>query len=125
MTKIGREIIETAYQQGIEAVVGLILELAMRIEDLENQKAKNSKNSDKPPSGDGFGKQTKSLRTVTGKQSGGQEGHNLRWVETSGQVIKHEVKACQNCGEEISEVTGEVVEQRQYLCGEIMAICEI
>jgi transposase len=116
MTKISREIIERAYQQGIEAVVGLILELATRIEDLENQKAKNSKNSDKPPSGDGFGKQTKSLRAVTGKQSGGQkghEGHNLRWVETSGQVIKHEVKACQNCGEDISEFTGEVVEQRQ------------
>jgi transposase len=116
MTKISRETIEIAYQQGIEAVVGLILELATRIEELENQKAKNSKNSDKPPSGDGFGKQTKSLRAVTGKQSGGQEGHeghNLRWVETSDQVIKHEVKACEKCGEDISEVIGEVVEQRQ------------
>jgi transposase len=79
-------------------VVGLILELAKRIEEMENQKAKNSKNSDKPPSGDGFGKQTKSLRVFSGKQTGGQqghEGHNLKWVQLSDQVIRHEVKACE------------------------------
>ena len=37
-------------------------EISKRLEELENQKAKNSKNSHQPPSGDGFGKQTKSLR---------------------------------------------------------------
>jgi transposase len=72
MTFISREKIERAYQKGIEAIIALIeesnqevvkqiSELLKRIEELEGQKAKNSKNSDKPPSGDGFGKQTKSF----------------------------------------------------------------
>jgi transposase len=123
MPNISREIIEAAYDRGVEAVIALmeeqakqISELLKRVEELENQKAKNSKNSHKPPSGDGFGKQTKSLRVPSGKQTGGQqghEGHNLKWVETADEVIKHEVKACQICGEDISEVIGEVVEQRQ------------
>ena len=77
MTLISREKIQIAYQEGIEAVIDLIeksyQELLERIEELENQKAKNSKNSDKPPSGDGFGKQTKSLYQIPKKTR--QIGH--------------------------------------------------
>ena len=108
MPNISREIIEAAYHRGVEAVIALmkeqakqISELLKRVEELENQKAKNSRNSDKPPSGDGFGKATKSLRVPSGKQTGGQEGHNLKWVESPNRVIRHEVEACQNCGEGI------------------------
>ena len=118
MPNISREIIEAAYHRGVEAVIALmkeqakqISELLKRVEELENQKAKNSRNSDKPPSGDGFGKATKSLRVPSGKQTGGKEGHNLKWVERPNRVIRHEVEACQNCGEGIGEVTGEVVEK--------------
>jgi transposase len=127
MSSISRESIEKAYEQGIEAIIVLIesivkeygrqvQELSKRLEELENQKAKNSKNSHQPPSTDGFGKQTKSLRKKSERKVGGQEGHeghNLGWQETADIVIKHEVVECQVCGYDLSEVVGEVVEKRQ------------
>ena len=127
MTSISRESIEKAYEQGIEAVIELIetivkeqgkqlKELSKRLVEIENQKAKNSKNSDQPPSKDGFGKQTKSLRKKSERKVGGQEGHkghNLGWQETPDMVIKHEVLECRICGQDLSEVTGEIVEKRQ------------
>ena len=86
MSNINREYIKKAYEQGIEAIILLIesivkehgnqlQELSKRLEELENQKAKNSKNSHQPPSTDGFGKQTKSLRKKSERKVGGQEGH--------------------------------------------------
>ena len=59
--------IRVAYRQGEEAVIVLverllkgqaeaIVQLESRIEVLENQASKDSKNSSKPPSGDGFKK---------------------------------------------------------------------
>jgi len=127
MTNISRETIETAYQEGLDAVVTLI-ELIIKeqskqiealgesIKELENQKAKNSKNSHKPPSGDGFRKQTKSLRKKSEKKSGGQEGHkgqNLEWVEHADKIIKHPILVCQGCSQDLEELIGEKVESRQ------------
>ena len=62
-----REEIHTAYQQGEEAVVALFEEtlskLVDRIQALEDQIAKNSRNSGKPPSSDGLRKPTRPHRT--------------------------------------------------------------
>ena len=73
------EEIKTAYDQGKEAVVALFsatfLKMAERIQQLEDQVAKNSSNSGKPPSSDGLAKKPKSLRHKSGKKSGGQPGH--------------------------------------------------
>ena len=127
MSNINREYIKKAYEQGIEAIILLIesivkehgnqlQELSKRLEELENQKAKNSKNSHQPPSTDGFGKQTKSLRKKSERKVGGQEGHeghNLPWQETADLVIKHEIVECQVCGYDLREVVGEIVEKRQ------------
>jgi len=49
--------------------------LIKRVNSLESQVNKNSNNSSKPPSSDGFKKKTKGLRTKSGKNPGGQEGH--------------------------------------------------
>ena len=71
-----REEIHEAYLQGEEAVVALIErtigQLAARVQALENQVAKNSRNSSKPPSSDGLKKPApRSLRKRSGKKSGG------------------------------------------------------
>ena len=127
MASISRERTEKAYAQGIEAIIVLIetiekehgnqlQELSKRVAELENQQAKNSKNSHQPPSTDGFVKQTKSLRKKSERKVGGQEGHeghNLGWQETADIVIKHEVVECKVCGNKLSEVEGEIVEKRQ------------
>ena len=52
--------IKAAYEEGQEAVLKLfqdtMMSLAERIQKLEDQLAKNSQNSGKPPSSDGFDK---------------------------------------------------------------------
>ncbi len=62
---ISREEIRAAYRQGENAVIALveglvtkIVQLESRLEMLENQLHKDSCNSSKPPSSDGFGKRT-------------------------------------------------------------------
>jgi transposase len=59
----------------VEGLVERINRLEARVEALENQLSKNSRNSSKPPSGDGFGKRTKSLRPKSERPRGGQPGH--------------------------------------------------
>src|SRR5258706_12527539 len=50
-------------------------ELAARVQELEARLAKDSPTSSKPPSSDGLGRKTRSLRRRSGKQPGGQLGH--------------------------------------------------
>ena len=71
------------------------------IQELRDQLAKNSRNSGKPPSSDGYAKPSpKSLRVCT-KKNGGQKGHKgdtLRQVENPNRVIVHEARCCNKCG---------------------------
>lgn len=53
-----------------------ITELQQTIKELEEKKNKNSKNSSKPPSSDGYAKKPSSLRDKSDKRQGGQEGHD-------------------------------------------------
>ena len=76
------EEINAAYDEGRTAVILLFqttfLALAERIQKLEDQLAKNSSNSGKPPSSDGYDQptqRTKSLRKRSRRKSGGQVGH--------------------------------------------------
>ena len=70
------EEMRTAYKQGENAVVELFHEIfsgfAERIQKLEDQIAKNSNNSGKPPSSEGLKKKTRSLRHHSGKISASQ-----------------------------------------------------
>ncbi len=109
--KISREEIRAVYAQGEEAVIALVEGLLKRIEELElleervkaleNQLSKNSRNSSKPPSGDGFGKRTGSLRTKSERRSGGQADHpgtTLEWRDEVDWVVEHPVEQCCGCG---------------------------
>lgn len=76
--------------------------LTKRVKSLESQINKNSNNSSKPPSSDGFKKKTKSLRTKSGKKPGVQEGHTLFLSENPDEIIVLKVPECHNCGEKFS-----------------------
>jgi transposase len=111
---ISKDEIRACYAQGEEAVIALVESLVARInaleariEVLENQKSKDSKNSSKPPSGDGFAKRTKSLRTKSGRKSGGQKDHpgsRLEWCEEVDEVFIHPVLDCTSCGASLETV---------------------
>ena len=107
--------IRTAYHQGEEAVIELfdqliavILALTERVQQLEDQIAKNSSNSSKPPSSDGFQKpQTRSLRRPSGKKSGGQpghKGHTLKAVANPDHIYVHKVSHCRYCWNSLDHV---------------------
>jgi len=100
----------------VESLVERINALEERVEALENQRSKTSRNSSKPPSGDGFGKRTKSLRQKSERPSGGQPGHpgnTLKWSMEPDQVERHGVEACSGCGESLVKTPVEQWEARQ------------
>ncbi len=76
-------------------------ELTAKIEQLTERLNKNSKNSSKPPSSDGYKKPSpKSLRTSSGKRQGGQAGHKGNTLESHIEPtsrIPHMGKDCQGC----------------------------
>jgi transposase len=116
--------VRTAYRQGEDAVVTLfdemrtlIRQLETRVQVLEDQVAKNSRNSGQPPSSDGLRKlRTQSLRTRSGKPSGGQPGHvgdTLRTVEAPDHFEVHGVTECEQCHTLLTTVAVQGYEARQ------------
>lgn len=120
---ISRAAFHALYEQGEEALYALFSEqlvkfeqLETRLTDLENRLSKTSRNSSKPPSGDGFGKRTKSLRTKSDKPSGGQSGHpgsTLEWSESVDCFESYPVTECSGCGDSLTQVPAVSVLKRQ------------
>ena len=93
----------------------IIAELKERVKTLENQLSKNSRNSSKPPSTDGFVR-VKSRRQKTGRSPGGQKGHpghTLKMVENPDHTIIHRVPVCKECGSSLEKVPATDYERRQ------------
>lgn len=116
--------IRAVFRQGEDAIVNLIqsmnqslLHVTARMQALEDQLAKNSHNSSKPPSSDGLSKPApKSLRKRHGKKSGGQPGHaghTLKAVEHPELVSVHRVKQCKHCQASLEQVEAIGLEKRQ------------
>ena len=72
-----------------------------KIGELTERLNKNSQNSSKPPSSDGYSKPApKSLRTSSGKKQGGQPGHKGHSLKTNikpTKVLQHMPGACIGC----------------------------
>ena len=117
------EEIRAIYRQGEEAMVtfvgsltGVVQALSGRVQALEDQLAKNSHNSGKPPSSDGLKKKPKSLRHKSGKKSGGQPGHpgnTLQAVAHPDHVQTHPVRRCQHCQASLEDTPAQEYEKRQ------------
>ena len=112
MPKVTREQLEAVDKETLIELV-LVLqeqldELRVRVKELEDQIAKESRNSSKPPSSDGLKKpKTRSLRKQSGRQVGGQRGHEgktLKLVEIPDQIEVHGVESCPHCAIDLSEV---------------------
>lgn len=110
-----------AYDQGKEAVIVLFqetfLDLAERIQNLEDRVSKNSRNSGKPPSSDGLNKPVpKSQRKRHGRKQGGQpghEGHTLKAVSKPDVIELHSIQVCQECQASLEQADVRRYEKRQ------------
>jgi len=94
-------------------------ELRAENQELRGKLAKNSQNSSKPPSTDGYKKpKPKSLRKPSGKKSGGQQGHTgarLERVEQPDHTIIHSVVNCQECGHSLKQSPASSHRSRQVI----------
>lgn len=139
---ITREQALEIYRAGPEAVVKVICELSLavdnlkklvkelegkverlqnRVRELEEQLAKNSRNSGKPPSSDGpYNKPApRSLRSCSGRKPGGQkghEGHTMEMVDNPDRTIVHKVRGpCKGCGRSLEGQKPSGFERRQVV----------
>jgi transposase len=112
------------YEAGPAAAVRVLLEMdarihasEQRVRHLEECLAKDSHNSSKPPSSDGLNKpKPKSLRSPSGRPTGGQPGHSgrtLRMVEKPDHTVFHPVNQCEGCGSSLTEQQPDRLERRQ------------
>lgn len=88
-------------QKTIESLNQNIETLTEKIADLEEKLNRNSRNSSKPPSSDGYSKPNpKSLRPKSEKKAGGQKGHkssNLSVPKKIDRTVSHYPARCEKC----------------------------
>lgn len=93
--------------------------LKAEIKTLKDQKNKDSHNSSKPPSSDGYKKPApQSLRLKTGRKPGGQPGHKgctLKRIEKPDELIIDVPRICNACSSGLSEAENAGYETRQVL----------
>jgi len=81
---------------------------AMKIAELEARLNKNSSNSSKPPSGDGYGKKPpKNSREKSGRTTGGQLGHEgktLDKVQNPNEVVEFKIQGSCDCGYSLEKI---------------------
>ena len=102
---------------GMQQLETLVQEQAATIQALQDQLAKNSGNSGKPPSSDGLKKpRTRSLRQKTGRKAGGQkghQGHTLKMREDPDHLEQHPLDRCPHCQTDLSSAPPSGYARRQ------------
>lgn len=101
----------------VTSLQDLVKDLLDKINKLQNRK--NSNNSSVPPSKDeNRPRKTKSLRTKSGKNPGGQKGHpgtTLSMSSTPDIIIEHKPENCENCGNRLNLADLTLVGRRQII----------
>jgi transposase len=101
----------------ITQLIGLVKVLQTCVEALEAKLAKNSRNSHKPPSSDGYDKpQPKSRRKKSHRRPGGQrghKGHTLSQVDTPDERRRYVLSRCPLCGCSLKHISAHGHERRQ------------
>lgn len=90
-------------------------ELRALVEELKAQQKSTSRNSNKPPSSDGYRKKAKLPKRKGKKPRGGQKGHKGGTLEKSTEVDHHidlRPEQC-SCGHNLSQLEHEVLHSRQ------------
>lgn len=124
--------IHSAFEKGEAAVRDLFRQVAVQVEELARQLAKqgealqalqarlaqNSRNSGKPPASDGYSKanRTQSLRKAGKKPNGGQPGHEGHTLQASAHPERtetHAVATCAHCQAPLGDTEATGYEERQ------------
>jgi hypothetical protein len=102
-----------AHLQGrIDALVARNAELEAQVA----QAQRDSRSRSKPPSSDGLGRRTKSLRKKSGKKAGGQLGHRgetLHLVAAPDEIVEHRPAVCVHCQAPLADEPALLRERRQ------------
>ena len=125
ITQLQRVLVEKEEQIAEQAkqIATLQRQLAQaldKIESLERRLNLDSTNSSKPPSSDGLQKKprTMSMRTKTGRKTGGQPEHpgaTLQQVASPDSVEEHAPAACQVCGKSLAATPALGYQKRQVV----------
>lgn len=101
----------------IEDLGGQLAVLGERVAALESQSRRGPRNSSKPPSSEGYDKPApRSTRRPTGRERGGQDGHEGASVarrEVPDEVVVHAPAACSGCGSSLAGAPVVSTESRQ------------
>ena len=97
-----------------------VIDLETRIKELEGQLKKDSSNSSKPPSSDGYKKRGVILnnREKSEKKQGAQPGNlgnSLKMIALSDKVVEHKVEGYCVCGQNLQELLAHDVQVRQVI----------
>jgi transposase len=109
--------LRASHQAQLNALRAQVAALSEQVADLRARLDQNSRNSSKPPSGEGLAKPApKSLRKKTGRKPGrpkGQPGVTLEMTDRPDQVVTHEPGRCAGCGAGLSGAPVTGAERRQ------------
>jgi transposase len=110
---VRRDEIELVWSAGHDAVVALIEaqatridELVARVEELERQAGRSSRNSSLPPSRDSAQARKQRPRKRSDRKQGGQPGHpgtHRQMIADPDRIVEHWPSACAGCGEQIGD----------------------
>ncbi|MDA7746770.1 DUF6444 domain-containing protein [Psychromonas sp.] len=116
ITRVQVKTIDVLTQQ-VNSLTQQVDVLTLEVNTLKEKLSKNSNNSSKPPSSDGYSKPApKSLRKKSGKPSGGQRGHKgqtLKMIAMPNIVEKYDITSCTHCCADLSHAPVIDVERRQ------------